>query len=107
MGLTEMVTSNSAATIDMPNQALAPASATPKLFNLPNDELAEVIKADCRERQFLCTADMTREIYDDNATFKDGSDIDGSYPMDAWIRGCKLLFDGQKSQCRILEHTLV
>jgi hypothetical protein len=84
----------------------AAAKCTKKRYNLPNDELADIIKRDCRERQFLFTADMTRAIYDDAATFKDGSDIDGSYPLDAWVRGCKLLFDARRSQCKILEHTL-
>ncbi|KAG7374119.1 hypothetical protein IV203_013214 [Nitzschia inconspicua] len=87
---------------------LAPpdTSVSEKLYHLAADELAEIIKRDCRERQFLCTADMTRAIYDDDATFKDGSDIDGSYSMDAWVRGCKFLFDAKESQCKILEHTL-
>ena len=77
-----------------------------KQTNLSNEELAKIILQDGRERQFLFTADFSTSIYDDNATFKDGSDIDGSYPMNAWIRGCKLLFDPKQSQCKILEHTL-
>jgi hypothetical protein len=90
-------------------KALAPKAAalhSTKLYNLPNEELADVIKRDCRERQFLFTADMTRAVYDDAVVFKDGSDIDGSYPLDAWVRGCKLLFDARQSHCKIMEHTL-
>ena len=49
---------------------------------------------------------MTKGIYDDRATFKDGSDLDGSYPMEAWIRRCKLMFDADQSHCNILEETL-
>lgn len=107
MGLTEMLVAQQGIVNDQ-RRALAPsdAASNEKLYNLSNEELAEIIKRDCRERQFLCTADMTRAIYDDAATFKDGSDIDGSYPIDAWIRGCKLLFDASESQCRILEHSL-
>jgi hypothetical protein len=106
MGLTEMLAPN-AATLDLSSRTLTSTVALPKLINLSNEELAEIIKTDCRERQFLYTADMTRAIYDDRATFKDGSDLDGSYPMDAWIRGCQLLFDAKQSRCKILEHTMI
>lgn len=114
MGLTEMLVASQQQTGTIQKRrtdqtrALAPAAAVAaeKLYNLPHDELAEIIKRDCRERQFLFTADMTRAIYDDDATFKDGSDLDGSYPMEAWVRGCNFLFDANRSQCKILEHTL-
>lgn len=89
-----------------PAAAAAVSSSSKKLYNLSNEDLAAIIKQDCREKQFLYTADMTKAIYDDAATFKDGSGIDGSYPMEAWIRGCNLLFDAGQSQCKILEHTM-
>jgi hypothetical protein len=81
------------------------ASAS-KMFNLSNRELANIIMRDCQEKRFLFTGDMTRSIYDENARFKDGSDIDGAYSMNAWSRGCKFLFDENESQCSIREDTL-
>ena len=77
-----------------------------KLWNLSNDELADIIVRDGREKQFLFTADLTREIYDESCMFCDGSDLDGSYPIDAWVRGCRFLFDSNESSSRIIEDTL-
>jgi hypothetical protein len=105
MSLTDVLTTqlDSSSTVATNYRLL---NAEKKRTDLSNEELAEIILQDGRERQFLFTADFSTSIYDDNATFKDGSDIDGSYPMNAWIRGCKLLFDPKQSQCKILEHTL-
>jgi hypothetical protein len=77
-----------------------------KLHNLSNEEMAEILIRDCREKRSLFTGEMTRSIYDENARFKDGSDIDGSYSINAWIRGCKFLFDENESRCAMLDHTL-
>jgi hypothetical protein len=110
MGVTDVLTSqldgSSSVQPRSNNYNILNPAPEKKKRNLSNDELAAIIKSDSRERQFLYTADFSTSIYDDKARFKDGSDIDGAYPMHAWIRGCKLLFDPNQSQCKILEHTL-
>ena len=42
-----------------------------KLLNLPADRLADIVRADLVERQFLATADFTRAVYDEGALFTD------------------------------------
>lgn len=113
MGLTGMLTTPllrpggwTGVTRRTPDTIPSALKLAPKLKNLSNAALAEIIKMDGRERQFLFTADMTRSVYDESATFKDGSDIDGAYPIDAWVRGCRVLFDAKGSRCKILEPTM-
>ena len=45
-----------------------------KLKNLPPAKLAEIVRTDLVDRQFLATADFTREIYDEAALFTDESE---------------------------------
>ena len=40
-----------------------------KLTGLSDAELARRVKEDVEQRQFLCTADFTRALYDESATF--------------------------------------
>lgn len=77
-----------------------------KQHNLSNDQLANVIQNDVSDNNVLVTADMTRSIYDDKCTFKDGSNLDGSYPMEPWVLGCRMLFHSEHSVSRIVDQTL-
>jgi len=87
--------------------AMRQSNAHEKLHNLPNDVVAQMILQDARERNSLVTADFSQSIYDNQATFKDGSSLDGAYPMAPWILGCKLLFNERNSRTNIIEDTLV
>ena len=77
-----------------------------KLLNLSHTELADIIASDVQERQCLYTAQYTPAIYDDDCQFKDGSNLDGTYPAEAWQRGCQFLFDSAASHCQLVPHTL-
>jgi hypothetical protein len=82
-------------------------SSSAKSYNLSNDELADIIKKDIADKQFLVTADMTLSIYDDRATFQDGSSLDGAYEIGAWVRGCNQLIEAKNSCCRLVEGSMV
>lgn len=60
-----------------------------KRTNLSNEELKDIVTADMKERSFLVSADITRDVYDEGSVFTDEID---SYPMDKWIKGTKKLF---------------
>ena len=114
MGITSLVSSissslsSSSSTTSKNSNSIVDTSTShdSKLWNLSNEELSDIIVRDGREKQFLFTADLTREIYDESCMFCDGSDLDGSYPIDAWVRGCRFLFDSNESSSRIIEDTL-
>jgi hypothetical protein len=72
----------------------------PRKLNLSNEQLKSIITADVIDRQFLATADLTRDIYDSSsATFTDEID---TYSMDKWIQGTKKLFVGENSRVRLV-----
>jgi len=77
-----------------------------KLHHLSNEKLTHILLQDVRQRNSLVTADFTTSIYDDDCRFKDGSNLDGVYPMKPWILGCRMLFRGDRSQAMILEESL-
>ena len=60
-----------------------------KQFNLSDDALKQIILSDLVDKSFLVTADITRSVYDESATFTDEIDV---YTMDKWIKGTKALF---------------
>ena len=70
-----------------------------KLRNLPPAKLAEIVKADLVERQFLATADFTRAIYDESALFTDEID---TYTLPKFIKGTSALFVKDKSEVRLV-----
>ena len=76
----------------LPSDARADAGA--KLVGLAPAEIAKLVKADVVERQFLCTADFTRGLYDEAATFTDEID---TYKLDSFVKGTKALFVADKS----------
>ena len=71
------------------------AAAEPKQAKLPAAVLAKIVTADVTERQFLATADFTRSLYDESATFTDEID---TYTIDKFIKGTKKLFVAERSR---------
>jgi hypothetical protein len=68
-------------------------------MNLSNEELYKIIRSDVVDKSFLATADLTREIYDEGASFTDEMD---TYSLEKWITGTKKLFNGEKSRVRLV-----
>mmetsp|Transcript_41049 Transcript_41049/g.46637 ORF Transcript_41049/g.46637 Transcript_41049/m.46637 type:complete len:198 (+) Transcript_41049:100-693(+) len=73
---------------------IAVASSTKKI-NLSNDELRKIVQHDMLDNSFLATGKLTREIYDESATFTDEID---TYTLDKWMVGTQRLFVGDKSR---------
>jgi hypothetical protein len=69
-------------------------AATTKLTNLEPSEMVKIVAGDISDRQALITADFTRDIYSETATFQDEID---TYPMDKYVSGTKALFNKDKS----------
>ncbi|KAL7435091.1 hypothetical protein ACHAXH_002486 [Discostella pseudostelligera] len=80
------VTAASASLLPIPRRTNA---APDKLTNLSDNELKQIILSDIVDKSFLVTADITRSVYDEAATFTDEID---EYTMDKWIKGTKSLF---------------
>lgn len=80
------VTAASASLLPIPRRTNA---APDKLTNLSDNELKQIILSDIVDKSFLVTADITRSVYDESATFTDEID---EYTMDKWIKGTKSLF---------------
>ena len=70
-----------------------------KLRTLPAAKLAEIVTADLVERQFLATADFTREVYDEAALFTDEID---TYTLPKFIKGTSALFVKERSVVRLV-----
>jgi|MDTB01.2.fsa_nt_gb hypothetical protein len=70
-----------------------------KLVNAQPAELETIVTGDIEERQALITADFTRSIYSEEATFKDEID---TYPIDKYVQGTKALFVPEKSHVDLL-----
>jgi hypothetical protein len=81
----------------------ATANTGNKLANLSNEELAKIIMEDVTTRQFLASADLTRQIYDESAKFTDEID---TYTLDKWIKGTKQLFVASKSEVTLTPDSL-
>lgn len=77
-----------------PLPALANNNPDPKMRDLPDSAIAKVVTYDVQIKQALITADFTRGIYSETASFKDEIDI---YPIDKYIKGTKALFVAEKS----------
>ena len=52
-----------------------PAQSADKLLNLSNEELKKIILSDIVDKSFLVSADITRSVYDESATFTDESKL--------------------------------
>jgi hypothetical protein len=70
-----------------------------KQINLSNDDLKQIILSDIVDKSFLVSADLTRSVYDESATFTDEIDV---YTMDKWIKGTKALFIPSGSRVTLL-----
>ena len=79
--------------------ALAADEIKPKLTGISDDELKRIITKDIVDNQFLVSADLTREVYDESANFIDEID---TYPMQKWIVGTKRLFVAEKSRVSLV-----
>ena len=58
-----------------------------------------MVRSDIEQNQFLVTGKLTRDIYDEAATFKDEID---TYTLDKWIKGTGALFVGSLSHVDIV-----
>ena len=54
--------------------SVAEEKIEPKLENISDDKLKEIITADVVERKFLASADLTRSVYDESSIFTDEID---------------------------------
>ena len=70
-------------------EPLSTSVPTDKQLNLSNEDLKAIIRHDIVDNDFLVTADITRSVYDESATFTDEIDV---YTMDKWVKGTKALF---------------
>ena len=69
-----------------------------KLRGIPATKFAKIIEEDINVRQALITADFSRNIYSESATFKDEID---TYPIEKYIMGTKALFVPEKSHVEL------
>ncbi|KAJ8612813.1 hypothetical protein CTAYLR_002023 [Chrysophaeum taylorii] len=93
----------------VPRRALLPAlgiavGGPAKAVQLSNAEVADIVTADVVERQFLATADFTRSLFDESATFTDEID---TYSLPEFVRGTKKLFDGSRSRVELTSPVVV
>jgi len=78
--------------------ALALADASGKQLNLPESQFLKIVEEDITKRQALATADFTRSIYGEDATFTDEID---TYKIDEYVKGTKALFNGAQSKVEL------
>ncbi|KAG7337778.1 hypothetical protein IV203_017792 [Nitzschia inconspicua] len=100
---TAAAVSSSMAVVPLPVLAKESSSINTKLLNLSNDELAVKITSDVVDRQFLVTGRLTRELYDESATFTDEID---TYQLDQWMKGTQKLFVANKSHVDLEPNSL-
>jgi hypothetical protein len=72
----------------------AEAADSTKQINLSPTEISKIVETDISDRQALITADFTRSIYSNKATFQDEIDI---YPIEKYQTGTKALFNAANS----------
>jgi len=73
------------------------ASRTP---GLSPAEFTRIVAEDIEKRQALVTADFTRSIYSEEATFQDEIDL---YKIDDYVRGTKALFIPDCSRVELVD----
>ena len=99
VGRRQMLLGGAAAALLRPARSVAGEVVAEKLRNLPAAKLAEIVTADLVERQFLATADFTRELYDEAALFTDEID---TYTLPKFIKGTSALFVKERSAVRLV-----
>ena len=100
--LKSIVTKSAAAVACSASMCLSGVHAAPiegKLMNAQPADLEKIVAADITERQALITADFSRQIYSEDATFKDEID---TYPIDKYVEGTKALFVAEKSHVDLI-----
>jgi hypothetical protein len=80
-------------------QGTEPAIFPSNKERISEDELKRIVTADVVERAFLVSADLTRDIYEDNASFTDEID---TYSISQWISGTKKLFVPEGSRVTLV-----
>jgi hypothetical protein len=80
-------------------QGTEPAIFPPKKERISEEELKRIVTADVVERAFLVSADLTRDIYEENASFTDEID---TYSISQWISGTKKLFVSEGSRVTLV-----
>ena len=70
------------------------AFADSKLRGVKDEFACKLVADDITLRQALITADFSRDLYSESATFKDEID---TYRIDQYIKGTKALFNPKKS----------
>lgn len=70
-----------------------------KQTGLSPGAIADIVREDVVKRQFLASADLTRSIYSESATFQDEID---TYTLPKWIKGTKRLFNADASNVRLV-----
>lgn len=88
-----------ASAVSQQRPAFAADEIKPKRTGISDDELKRIITKDVVDNQFLVSADITREVYDESANFIDEID---TYPMQKWITGTKRLFVAEKSRVSLV-----
>lgn len=93
--------SATAASSLLPLRSTADTSSvqTDKQLNLSDEELKKIVLSDIVDKSFLVSADITRSIYDESATFTDEIDV---YTMDKWVKGTKALFIASGSRVSLV-----
>lgn len=81
------------------NSSPASAETSAKKTNLSNEALRKIVEHDLVDNSFLATGKLTRDIYDESATFTDEID---TYTLDKWIVGTQRLFVGEKSRVALV-----
>ena len=99
VGRRQVLLGGAAAALLRPARSVAGEAVAEKLRNLPAAKLAEIVTADLVERQFLATADFTREVYDEAALFTDEID---TYTLPKFIKGTSALFVKERSVVRLV-----
>lgn len=79
--------------------AFTPSTSAEKLTNISDADLKQIILSDMVDKSFLVTADITRSVYDESATFTDEIDV---YTMDKWIKGTQALFVASGSRVSLV-----
>ena len=86
-----------------PATAVVDSTTLKKATNLPNADLQQRILSDLVDKQFLVTGQISRELYDETATFTDEID---TYGLDQWVKGTSNLFVAAKSHVDLEEGSL-
>jgi hypothetical protein len=82
-----------------PVAAQGDEAITSKQERISEEELKRIITSDVVERSFLVSADLTRDVYEEDATFTDEID---TYSISQWISGTKKLFVPEGSRVTLV-----